>query len=201
MLTSNSFIFSVRIPPICLQCPPDGSPGCKRTRLWSTISTIAASLPSNGPEAKRTTRPTSTSLQALAVTSTDPMLSVFGRLWRYSVVVGRCRRTWAAPSQIRDSPRTNSCAWLGRLQGKSGQSVSLARVCRSQSQGSVCLCLWGRTVFFCMLHHVSTIHTALTCTWHHTDCHHCYFLSAGASVTCLRPVGISPAFCTCTLRW
>lgn len=34
--------------------------GARRTRLWSTISTMTASLPTNSPWLKRTTRPSST---------------------------------------------------------------------------------------------------------------------------------------------
>lgn len=162
----NSCSFFLRIPPICFQIPPDGLPGCKRTRLWSIISTITANLVACSPEAKRTTRPTSTSLQALAVTSTDPMLSVFGRLWRYSVVVGRCRRTWAALLSNSRQPESEfvRLAWQAARQKNCGQSVSPARVCRSRSPKVLCLCLWGCTLFFCMLHRVNTIPSALTCT-------------------------------------
>ncbi|KAA8569301.1 hypothetical protein EYC84_000958 [Monilinia fructicola] len=44
------------------------------TRLWSMISTIAASLPSCGPPVTRTTRPTSTSLHEDALISASPIV-------------------------------------------------------------------------------------------------------------------------------
>ena len=69
--------------------------GCRRTRLWSMISTITELRVSYFPPTWVTTLPTSTSLHWDASTLTDPMLSVCGRLWRYSLVVGvvaqRCR--------------------------------------------------------------------------------------------------------------
>merc|ERR1711939_183559 len=47
-----------------------------RTRRWSMIWAIAASLPAYWPFLKRTTRPLSTNLQLLAVTDASPILPV-----------------------------------------------------------------------------------------------------------------------------
>lgn len=44
------------------------------TRLWSMISTMVASFPSDGPPWMRTTRPTSTSLHDEALISASPIL-------------------------------------------------------------------------------------------------------------------------------
>jgi len=47
-----------------------------RTLLWSMISTIVASLLTYGPVVKRTTRPTSTNLHWLVLTSASPIMSI-----------------------------------------------------------------------------------------------------------------------------
>ena len=46
----------------------------RRTRLWSMISTMVASLPSDGPPWIKTTRPTSTNLHCEALMSASPIL-------------------------------------------------------------------------------------------------------------------------------
>lgn len=78
LLTPNSFVLS------SLHCAlfPNSSrssSAVQRTRLWSMISAMAASLPAKGPETNSTTRPTSTSLQELASTETlADILAVVG---------------------------------------------------------------------------------------------------------------------------
>lgn len=49
-------------------------PSNPRTRLWSMISTIVASFPSDGPPWMRTIRPTSTSRQEDALISASPIV-------------------------------------------------------------------------------------------------------------------------------
>jgi hypothetical protein len=64
----RAYLLSVLPPPsqICLDV--------KHTRLWSMISTIAASLPSEGPPWMRAMRPTSTSLHDEALISASPIV-------------------------------------------------------------------------------------------------------------------------------
>lgn len=65
----RAYFFNVSFLPLSLQSSP-----IVHTRLWSMISTIAASLPSCGPPVTRTTRPTSTSLQEDALISASPIV-------------------------------------------------------------------------------------------------------------------------------
>ena len=46
----------------------------KHTRLWSMISTIVASFPSDGPPLTRAMRPTSTNLQEESLISASPIV-------------------------------------------------------------------------------------------------------------------------------
>lgn len=89
MLTSDSFVLSFLLCAF-FQVPPKGSSkSCSRvklTRLWSMISTIVASLPAKDPETKSTTLPTSTSLQADAVTELFVSAVSQASFWEYPSV-------------------------------------------------------------------------------------------------------------------
>jgi hypothetical protein len=61
---------------VCVSCRTATKSRRVRTRLWSMISTIVANRPSYRPSLKRTTRPTSTCLQALVVISASPISSI-----------------------------------------------------------------------------------------------------------------------------